>query len=643
MITKIKKGLKWAFETFLKTRRRKLTGKYLTITKIFGFSMAAFYVYTGAFGIVSPESHRAVIFTVTLVLSFMLLPGGKKSPLNRFTWWDTFLIVISILMGAYFITNFPQFIYRAGDYTTTDAIMGWIGILLSLEAARRGTGTPIPILAMLILLYASTWVGPNLPGMWAHKGYDFYRIGSFLFTTYEGLLGTVAYTVATYIMPFVIFGSFMAATGVGRWFIQMPYALFGDVVGGAAIVSVFAGLLMGMLAGSPVANVLAIGAFLLPLMAKAGYDPETAGGVVSSASSGAMITPPVMGSAAFFMVELTGISYIEIIKMAFFPALLYYLGMLVQVKLHAKKVGLAPVPKAELPDWRKVLKEGWYFSIPLMVLVIFLMLDYSPGRCALWAALTCILVSLPRKETRMSLKKFFDAMATASMDIMIIGCIAGAIGVIIGIIGLSGLGAKFTEILLAVGGGQLLPTVIMVAVAAIILGMGAPIGAVYLILAVLVPPALRELGVSVAAAHMIIMWFSQLSGLTPPVCLVAYAAAAMNDGEPFKTGFNSLKYGSLLVIVPLMFIYTDILNVGSSQWYIDLFTGIMGVFFWAAFIQGYWLRKNNLMESILFGGGALMLFAPAGMINIIGIAICLGLWAIQFLTLRRKRWGSVGS
>ena len=636
MASKAKSFLQWLFDVLLGTRRRKLEGPYLTITKLVGFFMALFYTYTSAVGILSPESHRMVIFTVTMILSFMMLPGGRKSPLNRYTVVDWVLIAISLVVGFYFLINYPQFVYRAGNYTTMDSAMGWVAIVLSLEACRRGTGTPIPIITILMLVYASPWVGPNLAGVWAHKGYGLDRIGSFLFTTFEGLFGTVAYTMASYVMPFVVFGAFMAATGVGKWFIELPYAMFGSVIGGAAMVSVFAGMLMGMLSGSPIANVLAVGAFLLPLCSKAGYDKETAGGVVAASSSGAMITPPVMGSAAFFMVELTGIPYIEIVKIAFVPALLYYLGMVIQVRLHAKKTGLLPVPRSELPDWRKVLKDGWYLSIPLFVLVGVLVAGFSPAIAALWGALACIIVSIPKKETRMNPKRFFDAMAASSMDIMIIGCITGAIGTIIGLIGLTGLGNKFTEILLQVGGGQVLPTVLMVGVAAIILGMGAPIGAVYLILAALVPPALSSLGVSIAAAHMIIMWFSQLSGLTPPVCMVAYAAAAMNEGNPFKTGFASLRYGSLLILVPFMFIYTSLLDIYAPNWWLDLVTGMIGVVFWAAFIQGYWSRRSHIIESVLFGAGALLLLGPTGIWSIVGLVICLAIWIEQRLTTKKK-------
>lgn len=649
---KIKTAGKCLFNILLGTRRRKLEGPYLLVAKIFGFLIAAFYAYTSFMGMFSPESHRAVIWTGSAVLCFLMMPAlperkksAKKlwfdSPMNRFTWLDALLVVATLVVGIYFVMNYPQFFKRTGNFTDLDAIMSWAGILLSLEAARRGTGAPIPLLAVFMILYATPAVGQSLGGLWAHKGFPLERVSTFLFTTFEGVFGIVAYTMASYIIPFIIFGAFMTATGVGRFFIELPYAVFGRFTGGAALVATMAGLLMGMLSGSPIANVLAIGAFMLPLCAKAGYDKETSGGIVSAAASGAMIMPPVMGSAAFFMSEFTGISYFEIAKMALIPACMFYLGMLVQAYLHAKRHGLKPVPKADLPDWRKVVREDWYLCAPIFVLVGFLANGFSPALSSLYGSLTCIIVSLPKKKFRMTPTRFFETMAKSSMDIMIIGCITGAIGVIIGIISLTGLGGKFTEILLAMGGGMVLPTVGMVALAAIVLGMGAPIGAVYLILAALVPPALLALGVSIPAAHMIIMWFSQLSGLTPPVCLVAYAAASMNGARPFRTGFLSLKYGSLLLIVPLMFVYTKVLEFGGLQWYVDVITGIVAIFFWGAFMQGYLIRRNHLAESLLFGAGALMLFAPMHMwnggVNLIGVAICLLVTVFQIITGRRQK------
>lgn len=617
-----REGLEWVLKSFLVTRRRALKGKSLIFARFLGLLMALFYFFTGLYGTLSPESHRGVLFGVTLALVFIWFPSGKRSPIDRITLWDGVLLGLSLLVGGYFVLNYPQFVYRAGVYTAADKVMGWVGILLSVEAARRGTGAPVPLLSILMIVYATHWIGPHLPGLWAHKGYDLNRISAFLYTTYEGLFGSVTYTLASYVMPFVIFGAFMASSGVGQFFIDLPYALFGGRVGGTASVAVITGLLMGMLSGSPVASVLAIGSFLLPLMAKAQYDPNTAGGIVSAASSGAMFMPPVMGSAAFFMVEFTSIPYVEICKLAFMPAVLFYLGLLAQVILHARKSKMKALPREELPEWKKVLLKGWYLTLPLFVLVLLLVLDYSPAVSALVASLCCILVSLPKKETRMNLTRIAATLADSSRDIMIIACVCGAIGIIIGIIGLTGLGHKFTSILLGLAGGHLFFTIVLVAIAATILGMGAPIAAVYIILAVLVPPALVELGVSLAPTHMLLIWFSQLSGLTPPVCLVAYAAAAMSGGDPFKTGFSSLKYGSLLLLIPLLFIYTRILEPWTVRGLIDLATAFFGVFFFAAFVQGYWVRRNTLVEGCLFGMGALMLFAPHPILSGMGLILC---------------------
>jgi TRAP transporter 4TM/12TM fusion protein len=572
-----------------------------------------------------------------MMLVFVFYPANKNSPKDRFTLLDCFFMLLVIICVSYFIMNYAQFFLRFNVYTTYDMVFAWMLILLSLESARRGTGMAVPLLAIAMILYATTWVGPHLRGLIAHRGYSLTRIGIFLYTSLsDGLFGVVANTLATFVMPFVLFGAFMARTGVGQFFVDLPYALFGGMRGGAAIVTVVAGMLIGMLSGSPVACVLTIGAFVLPLMKKSGYDSETSGAIASAVSCGSMFTPPVLGAAVFFMVEFTGIPYIEIITFALLPSALFYLGILTQATLNAKKLGMKGLANEDLPDWKVVLKKGWYLSTPLFVLVIVLSMDYSPTISALWASFCCIVVSMFNAQNRMTPTKLFNAMAQATLDLMIIACVAGAIGIVIGMLALTGLGSKFATILIQFAGGQLFLTIVLAALASTIVGLGIPITASYIILAMLIPPALVQLGVSVAAAHLMLIWFSQLSGITPPVCLVAYGAAALCDGDPIKTGIRALRYGATLLFIPLMFVYTRILDVGTWGWAFDSVTAVIAVLFFSGFMQGYWSRKNHVIESLILGASAFGLFTPNPVWNVLGLVGGLSVWAWQRYTMKKQ-------
>ena len=389
-----------------------------------------------------------------------------------------------------------------------------------------------------------------------------------------------------------------------------------------------------MVSGSPTANALAVAAFVSPLMIKTGYDRDTGGGIAAAAATGSMFTPPIMGSAVFFMVEFTGISYVEILKFSIVPSALFYLGLLAQARLNSAKTGMIGIPDEERPDWKKILKEGWYLTIPLFALIIILIMGYSPTRSALSASLCCIVVSMFKAENRMTPKKFFHAMAQGTIDLMPVASVAGAVGIIVGMIALTGLGAKFATILIQLAGGQLLPTILLAALAATIVGLGIPITAAYIILALLIPPALVQLGVSVAAAHLMLIWFSQLSGITPPVCLVAYGAAALCDGDPIKTGIRALRYGATLLFIPLMFVYTRILEVGTWGWAFDSITAAIAVLFFSGFMQGYWSRKNHIIESFIFGASAFALVTPIPVYNALGLAGGLSIWAWQRYNIR---------
>lgn len=614
--------MKRFIENHLMTRCRCLTKPYDRVVNVLAAFMGAFYLFTSGFGIITVESHLGVFFAITLALIFLCYPGRINAPMDRFTLWDLLFALMGLGVGFYFVYSYPEFAKRVGEYTKLDVAIGALAIILCIEAARRSVGLMLPVVSILALLYAYKGISQALPSLIAHRGFDYIRISTFMYTSLDGLFGVVTYTLATYVIPFALFGAFLQRSGVGKFFINLPYALFGTSSSGTAQVAVIGSALLGTVSGSPVANVVTTGTFTLPLMRKSGYKPEVAGGIESAASSGSMFTPPVMGSAAFFMVEFTGIPYIEIVKLSFIPAILYFLGVAAMVHLHAAKHGLKGLPKNELPRVGQVLKEGWYLSLPLVVLVALLVKGYSPTVSAFWACIGSLAVSWVKKETRMGLRDIYDCLASGSKSIMMIASVAGAVGIIVGVLGISGLSYKFSTIILTLAKGQLLLTIMLVMIASFVLGCGVPIAAVYVILAILAPPAMIELGVPVVAAHLLLIWYSQLSGITPPVCLVAYAAAAITQADPFKTGWEALKFSSYLFIIPLCFVYTPLLLTGTAlENAMAVLTAAVAVVTYAIFLQGYLLAKTSAIERILFGIGTVMMFTADFTYNGAGMAV----------------------
>lgn len=616
------KAWNWILNNLIMTSRRKLTGRYLAFANLMGGLMAIFYFYTSGFGVFSPESHRGIFFGVTLMLVFLWYPFTNKSPKDRFTIADLILALLSLSIGIYWTWNYQGIVLRNGYYTPVEIYVGYLAIILSIEGARRSVGAMLAVIGIGALLYAWKGVAPNLGLIFGHPGFDHVRISTFLFTSMDGIFGTVDYTLATYVMPFVIFGAFLSKSGVGRFFIELPYAMLGKYPAGTAQVSTLGSCLMGMISGSPVANVVATGSFTIPLMKRAGYTPETAGAIAAAGATGGMFTPPVMGAAAFFMVEFTGIPYVEIIKIAFIPAMLYYIGIATMVQIEAKKTGMSGASPDSLPPVSSVFKKGWFFLLPIFVIVALLALNYSPNVAAFWGSVSCFLVSWFNKENRMGVKQLWETMASAGKDIMIIASVTGVIGILVGVLTLTGLGLTLSQIILKLAGGSLLVTIILAGIVSFILGMGAPISAVYVILAVIVPPAMQQLGVPVIASHLLLIWYSQTSGLTPPVCLVAYAAAAMAQANPFKTGLISVKYGMYLLVLPLLFVYTPLLFNGTpfENW-LAVVTSLMATFTLAFFLQNFFLRKNSILEQLLFAVGSILLFTPHLTWNIAGTII----------------------
>ena len=467
---------------------------------------------------------------------------------------DVVFAVTSAALVYYWIHEFEALNYRAGAENELDALISVAGILISLEVCRRVLGWSMTLIGIMLICYGL--FGPYFPDVIAHRGFGVERLATALYLTTNGVFGVMANVLATYVILFIFFGAFLHKSGAGRFFIDLPMAAAGHSTGGPAKVAVVASALFGSVSGSAIANTVSTGAFTIPLMKRAGFRPHVAGAIEPSASIGGMFMPPIMGAGGFLMAELTETPYSHIMLIAIFPAVLYFYSVFCMIHFEAKKHNIRGIDDPDMPHWTEVLKKEWYFSMPLVIITILMVMGYSPGFSAFWATLSCIAISWVKKETRMGPKEIWEAIQTGARNTLIIGATVGVIGVIVGTISLTGIGLKFSDIIISAAGGNLMAAILLIALASLVLGMGVPVTAAYLIVAVLAVPPLMELGVVLIAAHMIVYWFSQDSNITPPVCVAAYAGAAIAGSDPWKTGWTAFKFAKLLYVVPILFAYT---------------------------------------------------------------------------------------
>lgn len=524
---------------------------------------------------------------------------------------------------GYFVSHYLELQDRTGAWHQTDFWMAFAAIALALEAARRGLGAWIPAIAILALLFAH--FGAYAPGQLAHRGSTVHQIVNYAFYSQEGIFGVMTSVMATYVLIFIYLGAFMNQSGMGNFFIEMPMALAGRKVGGPAKVAVIASAIFGSISGSSIANIVSTGTFTIPLMKKVGFRPHVAGAVENSASLGGQLLPPVMGSGAFVMAEITGVPYVRIMAIAAVPALLYLLSIIAIVHFEANRHGIRGIPEEELSSPGEVFAAGWFHLLPLAILLAFLIAGYSPDWCAVMAIFSILAINwtrmllarlfpgrCPAPRERMNARGVLDAMLEGTRNSLLVGSAAAAVGIIVGMVALTGLGLKMSYLLVALSGGSLLLALLLVAAASLVLGMALPITASYLVLAVLAGPALESFGLPLIAAHMIVFWLSQDSNITPPVCLGAYVAASIAGADPWKTGWTSFRFAKMLYVMPLLFAYTPILlggSAGRTAW--TMGAALFGTIAFSAWTMGYLRRKTSPAEWLLLGAAALFCFLPA--------------------------------
>jgi len=541
-------------------------------------------------------------------------------------------IIMALMIGGaviYWMSQFEALNYRAGAENQLDKLVSVVGLMLSMEVCRRVLGWSITLIGVGMICFAL--FGPHLPDLFAHRGFGFERVATALFITTNGVFGVMASVLATYVILFIFFGAFLQKSGAGKFFIDLPLALAGRSIGGPAKVAVMSSALFGSVSGSAIANTVSSGAFTIPMMKRAGFKPHVAGAIEPAASIGGMFLPPIMGAGGFLMAELTGIPYSQIMILSVGPAFLYFLSVLCLVHFEAKKNGIRGIQGEELPHWKEVLKGGWFYALPLVIITILLLTGRSAGNAAFWATLSCIVTSWVHKETRMGLREIWEAIQVGARNTLMIGATVGVIGVIVGVISLTGMGLKFSDLVISMAGDSLLIALILVAIASLVLGMGVPVTAAYLIVAVLAVPALAEFGVAVIAAHMIVYWLSQDSNITPPVCVAAYAGAAIAGSDPWKTGWTSFKFAKMLYIMPLLFAYVPAILLDGTPF--EIFTAFLsatlGTIAFGAFAMGFLRRKTKLYEFVILGFATILLYWPSLLSDVVGIALIGAVWWLQ--------------
>lgn len=520
--------------------------------------LVVFYAVSAAWVPAATQYHRGIYVLITYIAVFLIYRSNNKY--MRVV--DYLLMLLSAGAVIYWIFNFEAINYRAGAETLTDQYIAVIGVLLGIEIARRAVGSVFVIIGVIMLLYGV--YGEFAPDLIAHPGDTFLGVCTNIFFREDGVFGIMANVLATYVLLFVLFGAFLEKSGAQRFFIDFPLAAVGHKTGGPAKVAVIASALFGSISGSAIANTVSTGAFTIPLMKKAGFRPHTAGAVEPAASIGGMFMPPIMGAGGFIMAELTGIPYSKIMLIAIFPALMYFFSVFVMVHFEAKRFNIKGEKSAE--SALKILKKEWYYILPLLVITVLMLFGYSAGFAAVVGIISCIIVSFFNKDTRITPARFMEAARLGTESSLKIGATVGIIGIIISMLTFSGLILTFADIVIQLADGNLVFTILLIALASLVLGMGVPVTAAYLITAVVAVPALTHLGVNVLAAHMIVYWLSQDSNITPPVCIAAFAGATIAEAPMWKTAFSAFKFAKFLYLGPFLFGFVPGFTMQGDTW-----------------------------------------------------------------------------
>ena len=624
---------------------RRLGGimKWIVFGLLLAFSL--FQLYTAIFGQFTAYIQRSIHLGFGLTIIFLLFPSRKKGAKTKVPFYDYLLAIIAAITGIYWTLNYQRLVTSLGKIDQMDFIVGTIVILLVLEAARRAVGLPITIIASLFLVYA--FFGPYMPDFLAHRGQSLEQIVNLMYFSTDGILGTPISVSATYIFAFLLFGSFLVKTGVGTYFNDLAIAIAGKLVGGPAKVAIFSSALQGTISGSSVANVVTSGSYTIPMMKKLGYKKEFAGAVEAAASTGGQLMPPIMGAAAFLMAEFIGrgVTYWDIAKAAIIPALLYFSGIWIMTHFEAKKLGLRGLSEEEIPNRKEIFKK-LYLLLPIVLIIVLMMSGVPVIHAALYGILSCIIIGFINKEVKFGVKDIIEALVDGARTALAVVAATACAGIIVGVVVKTGLGLGLANSLVKLAGGSILLTLFFVMIASLILGMGAPTTANYVITSTIAAPAIVALLapdvpqaavplVVMLSAHFFVFYFGIIADITPPVALAAFAASGISGGDPIKTGVNSAKLAIAAFIIPYMIVFSPALlmiDVTFLEVIWVVFTAMMGMIAIGAGVIGFWYRKINWLERIIVIFAGLAMIYPESMSDIIGLVVFGIMFAIQLFT-----------
>lgn len=634
-------------------RFRPLTAVATVIVSALLVSLSVFHYYTAGFGLLRESTHRGVHLAFVLSLIFLVFGFSKRAYTQtpRSTWlmpggiplYDWVIAILLAVTVLYIPFIFEDLAYRVGNPNTLDVWMGSILILGLLEGTRRAMGWPLPVIALIFVAYAM--FGEQFPGLFKHASSSWPQVVNHLYLTSQGVYGVAVGVVATYVFHFVLFGVLASRIGLGQLFLDVASSVAGRYAGGPAKVSVFGSGMFGMLSGSSVANAVTVGSLTIPAMIRVGYPRHFAAGVEAASSTGGQITPPIMGAAAFLMIEFLNIPYQDIVIAATFPAMLYFFGMFMQVHFEAKRQNLRGLTEEEMPKLRQSFKRRWPTLIPLFLLVGVLMSGRTPYLAAFAGITGCVLVGLLNPLDRLRWKDLYIAFETGAKYALAVGAAAGTVGIVIGVVTLTGVGFKISyivistaqslagdlsqflpAILISVETLTLLAALIMTGLVCIVMGAGIPTTANYIIMVAVAAPTLIQLGVQPIAAHMFVFYFGILADLTPPVALAAYAAAGMAGSDPFKTGNTAFRLGISKLLVPFVFVFSPALLIITKgftwpDFFITLVGCVVGLTLLSAALSKFMFTDMSRWQRWSCGMAALLFIAPGYQTGLIGLAL----------------------
>ena len=634
---------------------------------VIGIALSLFQLWAAGIQPLGLFFQRPIHLGFILVLCFLIYPVfGPNKPRGPLGWAiDGPLILVGIAAGAWVPLNIDTIANQVFP-RQIDVWMGVLTILIVLEGARRAVGLGMTIIGAAFLVYAFAgsrgelpFLSDVMPGILNHRGYSLERVASQMTLGAEGIFGIPLGVAATFVFIFVLFGAFLEVTGAGKFFIDLAYAATGRQRGGPAKAAVIASAGMGSISGSAIANVVTTGAFTIPLMKKLGYRPAQAGGIEAAASTGGQIMPPLMGAGAFLMSEFTRVPYVDIVLVSIFPAILYFGVVYLLVHIAAVKQGMTGLPASDLPHTRTVLAEGWHFLLPLVALVALLVAGYSPMRVGFYAILSIIAAASIRalwtffaagptmagflKLCRRGVTLSLEALELGARNAVAVSMACAVAGIIVGVVGLTGLGLKFSAMMIAFSGGNIVLALILVLIASLVLGMGLPVTAAYIVLIILVGPALtEEFGIPLLIAHLVVFWYSQDSNVTPPVALAGFAGAAIAGSKPMETSVEAWKYAKGLYLIPLFMVFNEEIILGGPLLLV-LWSGaiaILGLVAFAAVLEAFLWRPMQIWMRLLLLPGIVALFWPDLRVEIAGAVLVVALLALNWAEARRDRVGS---